>query len=431
MNLSEAVSYLSSLSRFGMVLGLERIEALCERFGHPEASLRALHIAGTKGKGSVTMMLSHALHAAGKRVGTFIKPHLYDVRERVMVDLQPIAGEEFAALMSEIKPAVEEVSARGFGTPTEFEVKTLLMFLHFARVPVDYAVVEVGLGGTYDSTNVLDPRISVITNISLDHVERLGRTIPEIAEQKAGIIKPGRPVVTAARDPEALAVIERVAAERDAPLWRIGREFEAQRHGYGEGWQRFSVRTPRREHADLTLPLAGAFQVENAATAVAALDLLGTVEEEIPAEAIRRGLAEVRIAGRLEVLRRDPLFLIDGAHNAASSTALAAALRELYPERRRILILGVSADHSAADVVGTLAPDSAVVIATQADNPRALPAEAVAAEARRHVADVRIAVPVADAVRLALELAGPKDLICATGSFFVIGEIDRQMVACA
>ncbi|HEX2998661.1 MAG TPA: Mur ligase family protein, partial [Armatimonadota bacterium] len=247
MDLSESLSYLSSLTRFGMVLGLERIQALCDRFDHPETKLRVLHVGGTKGKGSVSMMLSNMLHAAGQRVGTFVKPHLYDVRERVQVDLKPIDGDSFTSLMSEIKPAVAEVAAGKYGTPTEFEVKTLLMFLHFARVPVDTAVIEVGLGGTYDSTNVLQPLLSVITNISLDHVDRLGHTIPEIAAQKAGIIKAGKPVVTAARNPEAIAVIERAAADKDAPLWRIGRDFDYTRQGYAEGWQRFNVRTPLRE----------------------------------------------------------------------------------------------------------------------------------------------------------------------------------------
>lgn len=425
MTFAEATEYLSSLSRFGMVLGLERIEALCERFGHPERRLRALHVGGTKGKGSVTMMLSHVLHAAGRRVGTFVKPHLYDVRERVLVDLTPISQDDFARLLTEIRPAVEAVAAGAHGTPTEFEAKTLLMFLHFARVPVDLAVVEVGLGGTYDSTNVLHPLVSVITNVSLDHVERLGHTVPEIAAQKAGIIKPGCPAVTAAREPEALAILERTAAEQGAPLWRIGHEFHAERHGYGEGWQRFTVRTPVREHRGLTIPLAGAFQVENAATAVAALDLLDGLGEPVPEDAVRQGLASVRIAGRMEVVRRDPILILDGAHNAASASALAQALDELYGGRRLILVLGVSADHSAADVVGALAPQAAAVIATAADNPRALTAGDVAAVARQHTSDVRVVIPVAEAVRCALALARPEDVICVTGSFFVIGEAGR------
>ncbi len=425
MNLDEATAYLASLSRFGMVLGLERIEALCERFDHPERRLRALHVGGTKGKGSVTTMLSYVLHAAGKRVGTFVKPHLYDVRERVQVDLEPISGDDFAALLTEIRPVAEAVATQGFGTPTEFEVKTLLMFLHFARTPVDLAVIEVGLGGTYDSTNVLDPLLSVITNVSLDHVERLGHTIAAIAEQKAGIIKPGRPVVTAARHPEALAVIEATAAAQGSPLWRLGREFSAERHGFTKGGQRFSVQTPVTTHRDLQIPLAGAFQVENAATAVAALDCLATLGEPVGEDALRRGLAAVRIPGRLEVLRRRPTLLIDGAHNAASAGALAQALAELYGEQRLILVLGVSEDHSAADVVAALAPRAAVVIATAADNPRALDPEQVAAAARQHTAEVRVVTPVAAAVREALALAGPDDVICVTGSFFVIAEVER------
>ena len=471
MDLPESLAYLSSLSRFGWVLGLERIEALCERFGHPEKRLRALHVGGTKGKGSVAMMLSHVLHAAGLRVGTFVKPHLYDVRERVLVDLEPISGDDFAALMSEIRPAIEAVAEAGSGTPTEFEAKTLLMFLHFARVPMDVAVIEVGLGGTYDSTNVIDPMVSVITNVSLDHVERLGHTVPEIAEQKAGIIKPGRAVATAARDLEALAAIERKARECGSPLWRIGREFDAQRESYGEGVQRFSVRTPVREYRGLAIPLAGAFQVENAATAIAAVDLLaaeGALQRSadltdcadwrraygkpsppspprssaksarsadsspVPEDAVRQGLSQVRIAGRMEILRRrgehagSPLLMIDAAHNAASAQALAQALQELYGGRKLILVIGVSEDHSAADVVAALAPLADRVIATAADNPRALPAERVAEEARRCTGNVESVTPVPQAVARALAIAGEEDVICVTGSFYVIGEVPRS-----
>ncbi|MBI3945590.1 MAG: bifunctional folylpolyglutamate synthase/dihydrofolate synthase [Armatimonadetes bacterium] len=429
MNLQESLAYLSSLSRFGSVLSLERIQMLCARYGHPEDRIPALHVGGTKGKGSVTMMLSHILRAAGMRVGSFVKPHLYDVRERVLVDLEPISGAEFTALMTEIRPHIEAVAAAGFGNPTEFEAKTLLMFLHFERLPVDVAVIEVGLGGTYDSTNVLTPLVSVITNVSLDHVERLGYTIPEIAAQKAGIIKPGRPVVTAARHPEALAVIERAAQAQGAPIWRIGREFDVTREAFGEGWQRFRVRTPVREYRDLTTPMAGEFQVENAATAVAALDMLSAVERAVPEAAVRAGLAKARVMGRMEILRRAPLVMIDAAHNAASAQALAAALRELYGDRRLILVLGISQDHSAADVVGALALRAAAVIATAADNPRALPAEQVAAAARQQAACVEAVTPVPEAVRRALAIAQPEDLICITGSFYVIGEVDPATLA--
>lgn len=428
MNFHEALAYLSSLSRFGSVLTLDRIRALCERCHHPEKGLRALHVGGTKGKGSVTMMLSHILHEAGRCVGTFVKPHLYDVRERVLVNLQPISEADFAALMTEIRPHLEAVASAGLGHPTEFEAKTLLMLLHFSRLPVDVAVIEVGLGGTYDSTNVILPQVAVITNVSLDHVERLGYTIPEIATQKAGIIKPGRPVITAARHPEALSVIERTAAAQEAPLWRIGREFTAVRTAYDAQGQHFHVRTPVQEHRDLFIPMTGEFQVENAATAVATLDMLGTLGHGVCPEAVRVGLSRAKVMGRMEILRHSPLVLIDGAHNAASAEALAAALRELYSDRRLILVLGISQDHSAADVVGALAPHAAVVIATAANNARALPATEVAAAAQHYAPQVEAVPSVPEAVRRALDLASPKDCICITGSFYVIGEVDRDMV---
>ncbi|HEX3000496.1 MAG TPA: cyanophycin synthetase, partial [Armatimonadota bacterium] len=228
---------------------------------------------------------------------------------------------------------------------------------------------------------------------------------------------------------EAIAVIERAAADKDAPLWRIGRDFDYTRQGYAEGWQRFNVRTPLREYQDLMIPMAGAFQVENAATAVAALDLLETRGQGIEEAALRQGLAEVHMPGRMEMLRKKPRFLIDGAHNAASAQALAQALRELYGERRIILILGVSTDHSVADVVGALAPLADHIIVTAADNPRAQDAAVIAQEAMRYTTSVETVESVSKAVKQALALARPEDVICATGSFFLIGEIDREQVA--
>ena len=271
---------------------------------------------------------------------------------------------------------------------------------------------------------MLDPLLSVITNVSLDHVERLGHTITAIAEQKAGIIKPGRPVVTAARHPEALAVIEATAAAQGSPLWRLGREFSAERHGFTKGGQRFSVQTPVTTHRDLQIPLAGAFQVENAATAVAALDCLATLGEPVGEDALRRGLAAVRIPGRLEVLRRRPTLSDRRRPQRRLGRALAQALAELtassaHPGAGRV------GGPPAADVVAALAPRAAVVIANAADNPRALDPEQVAAAARQHTAEVRVVTPVAAAVREALALAGPDDVICVTGSFFVIAEVER------
>ncbi|MDH7571791.1 MAG: cyanophycin synthetase, partial [Armatimonadota bacterium] len=231
-----------------------------------------------------------------------------------------------------------------------------------------------------------------------------------------------------ARNPEALAVIERSALQHSAPLWRIGREFYAERHSYGEGWQRFSVHTPRRAYRDLQIPLAGAFQVENAATAVAALDAVSETWRALPEEAIREGLSQVRIAGRMEVVRRSPTVILDGAHNAASAQALADALQELYGDRRLILVLGVLEGHLAADIVGGLAPRAAMVIATAARDPRAQPAALVAAEARRFSSRVEVVEPVAAALQRAISVAELDDVVCVTGSFTVIGEAGRALV---
>jgi len=428
MKYEDALAYLQGLIRFGIKLDLDRFRLLCERVGNPQGGLKAVHVAGTNGKGSTTVMCASILRQAGYSVGTYLSPYVNDVRERIQINGRMIDKPEFAALMEEIIPHLDAVAASDAGQPTEFEAKTLMAFLHFARKNVDFACVEVGMGGRFDATNLLNPLVSVITNVSLDHTDRLGDTIEEIAFEKAGIIKPGRPIVTAAEG-DAWDVIRRAAAERGSPVTRVGERGSST--AADVVWEApalggLSVTTPNREYKGLRLSLRGEFQYPNAACAVAAIEEVEDAGFAVGEEAVRRGAAEVRLPGRLEVLRRKPTLLIDGAHNADAAAKLGEAVRSNFTYRRLILVVGMLSTHSAAGFLSNLAPMADRIFATAPDWPLARPAEEVADESRRLCSNVTAITPVSAAVDAALAEAGEDDLILVTGSFYVIGEVGRK-----
>jgi dihydrofolate synthase / folylpolyglutamate synthase len=429
MTYQDAVHHLDSLAQFGWKLDLARIRRLCELAGHPERRFRSILVGGSAGKGSTCAILASLLRAAGLRVATAPKPHLHTHRERAQVDGELISEERFAALMERILPLAAQVT-REEGPPTVFEVMTLLAFLHFAGSAVDMAVVEVGLGGRFDATNVLDPELSVITMIGLDHTDRLGETVEEIAFEKAGIIKPGRRVVTGAGYPAgdgALRVIEAAAAERGAPIRRLGKEILLDDVRAFPSHTLFHLRSPEGLFPDLRLPLVGKHQARNAALALAAALWLGA-DGLFPLEAgqLQRGLAGAEIPGRLQVVGTEPLLLVDAAHSPDRADALVLALKELYlperPGRRLILVIGCSAGHAPETVVARLAPLAHQVIATRSTHPGAVPAAEIAAPARALGVETREVEPVAGALREARRSAGCDDLIVVTGSIFVVAE---------
>ena len=423
MDFDEALEYMQGRLRLGMKLGNERFLALLHRLGDPQERLRVVHIAGTKGKGSTTAMAASVLQAAGYTVGMYLSPYVYDVRERIQIGGEMISRADFARWVTAIRPHVEALEATELGPTTEFELKTAVGLCCFAERAVDYAVLEVGLGGRLDATNVIaHPLVTVITNIGLDHTELLGETLGEIAAEKAGIVKPGVPCVTGVPvGGEAWDVIARICRERRAPLTAIAPPEAAAGSG-------LALTTPRRRVMVGGLRLRGAFQAMNAATALAALDAVAAhALPPLTDEAVRRGLETAWVPGRLEQVRDRPTVVVDVAHNALSALVLAEALRDQYDSDRRrlILIVGLSRHH---DPEPFLAPLAALrpwaLIATQ---PRFRPRLAldVAAAARRHdVSNVQIVeAGVADAVRAALSQAGPDDLICVTGSFYTVGDV--------
>lgn len=434
----EALEYLQSLfdarNATGYRPGLEKMKALCERLGNPQDKLRCVHVGGTNGKGSVTAMVSHILRAAGYRVGSYYSPYVYDVRERVMVDCELITKPAFSRLINVIRPHADSIGRTKLGYPHEFEVKTALAFLHFLEQQVDFAVLEVGLGGRFDATNVVNPLVSVITNVTLDHMDRLGNTVAEIATEKAGIVKEGGHLVTASQDPDALEVLRRTCEERGATMWRVSPvapsvyRISDGTSGGGPGTsddEGLTVHGVRSHYTGLKLRMRGDFQQLNAATAIGVVEALREKGVEIPDSAVREGLALAYLPGRLEVLREHPTLMIDGAHNLDAAKNLARALKEWFAYDKLTLVMGMASGHSIADVVGVLAPLADRFIATEADNVRATPAESVAEEAKKHCTDVSIAKPVSEAVAKALQDAGENDLVCVTGSFYILGEIPR------
>ncbi len=453
MNYQEALAYLYSLSDFergspysrNPEENLPRELRLLELLGNPQHSYTCTLIAGTKGKGSTSALIERVLREAGVRTGLYTQPDLHTFRERMRVNGRLISESEVAALVSEIRAAVEAIQERHeFGPYITYEVATALALLYFSRQHVEHAVLEVGLGGRLDATNVTQPLVSVITSISYDHTQILGNTLREIATEKAGIIKPNGVVVTSAQAPEALLAIAVVCQRQQALLVRVGSagvdpaqaEVEAgqlpalsyryQLEKRSEEGQRFTIWTPTQTYAGLEIPLRGEYQLENATAALATLDMLrehGIVWNEA---ALRAGFLAVRWPARIEVIGHDPTIIVDGAHNTDSMQKLIQALRDSFTIQRLIVVLSLFRDKDLAGIARALA-EVDVVVLTRMASPRAASIEALQAAFAEHAPNVRIetASDSHQAMDLALDLAEDSDLICATGSLYLAGEVLR------
>ncbi len=401
---------------------LERIGALLEMLGSPHLGVPTVHVAGTKGKGSTTAMVASILNAAGLSTGLFTSPHLHTFRERIRVGGQPIPEDEFAGLVEALWPAVEEMRRTGHGRVTVFELLTAMAFHCFREHGVGAQVIEVGLGGRLDSTNVVQPLACGITSLGLDHTEVLGDTLAEIAMEKAGIIKQGVPVVCAPQRPEALRVVQDVCEAQENTLTLAGEDILWSPESTTLDGQTFTLETARRTYR-LSIPLLGEHQLENAAVAVGLVEALAASGIDVSREAIEEGLRRVEWPCRLEVLSREPLVIADGAHNPHSAGRLVEAMRSLVPGLRLTLVVGVSRNKDVDGVAFELSRLSpAEVVATRSRHPRSAQPELLAREFERYGARARTAGSVAEAVDDAVASASDDDVVLVTGSLFVAAE---------
>ncbi len=420
MDYREASAWYLGLERLGSKLGLDAVTALLESLGDPQTRFRTVHVTGTNGKGSTAATVASILRSAGYCTGLFTSPHLSTWRESISVNGEKIGRCKAAEVMTRVRAACEKIERDGPRHPTQFETLTAAGFTYFADSGADFAVVEVGIGGRRDATNVISPEVAIITNVSLEHTAILGDTVEKISAEKAGIIKPGCAVVTAATG-SALKVIEERSREAGATLTVVGRDVTYTPLDFGIDVQSFLVHGRAGTYA-LTSPLIGEHQIVNASTAVAAAEALVVRGFDIPGTAIVRGVGEVRWPGRLEVAQRSPLVLLDGAKDAEAARALRRAVDRI-PRKRLIAIIGISSDKDIQTMVQEIGGAADLVIATSHRvGSRTATPSAIAEEARKLGKPVEVVPRVADAVKRALALAGPEDAVLIAGSVFLIGE---------
>ncbi|MDK1028103.1 MAG: folylpolyglutamate synthase/dihydrofolate synthase family protein [Anaerolineae bacterium] len=395
---------------------LARMRALMAEIGEPEAKYPIIHVAGTKGKGSVSVMAASALQAAGYKTGLYTSPHLWDFCERIQVNGQPISHGDLTVLVDEIKPAVARVPRL-----TTYEITTALGFLYFARQGCEAAVIEVGLGGRLDATNIVTPRVSVITSLSYDHTLLLGDTLAEIAGEKAGIIKPGVGVVAAPQKDEALKVLEMTALEAGCDFSLVGRDITCRSLSHSLDGQTLQVQAPNLPPLKIRIPLLGEHQIENAAVAYAALKTSGF---NVPDEAIQKGFASAKWRGRFEIARRDPPVIFETAHNQDSFARMCQTLNTYFPEHQVTLILGASEDKNLQGMFVEMKSKIKKLVVTRADHPRALEPEKICRVAEQVGIKFEALEPVERALHRALELS-EKDgsIVLSAGSMFVTAEV--------
>ena len=417
MDYQQSRAYIRDAEQYaGGALDLTNIKEIMKRLGNPQDQLKYVHVAGTNGKGSVIAYLYTTLSKAGYHAGRYISPSVYTYREKIEVEGIPISREQFAKHTTRVAAVIEEMTAEGLAHPTPFEIETAVAFLFFAEEKCDPVILEVGMGGITDATNLIHTtELAVLVPISMDHQSFLGNTIAEIAEKKAGIIKPGCSVVTIGQEPEALEVIKKVSREAGADLC-VAEVLEADFTG-----QSFSYKGEK-----YTLSLAGSYQTENAVLALEALRILDERGYHTTTDQRKEGLKATHWNGRLTIIHRDPLFIVDGAHNPAAADMLEDSVRKYFKDRRMFFIMGVFKDKDYPYIIRKLCPYAEQILAIETpDNPRALPSEELAEAIRPYNAHVRAEKNIETAVQELFEMAGKDDVILSFGSLSFIGAITR------
>jgi len=406
--------FLSHLNSSVIRLGLDPIKKLLASLNNPHHNFRSVLIGGTNGKGSIAATTAAILRAGGLRTGLYTSPHLVDLRERIRIDEAMITGEALDDLIDEVRGRVRE-------EVTYFEFLTAVAFLHFSRMHVDVAVLEVGLGGRLDATNVVEPLLSVISNISLEHQEYLGTRLADIAREKAGIIREGGVCITAAKQTVVRGVLAETCRQRRAVLYRLGKDITVRRNKDGT----FSYQGLKKNYSGLPCSLVGRHQIENAALALATTELLAARGLVISDEAVSRGMKSTQWEGRLEVLQSAPLVVLDGGHNAAGITVLTRALKQDFTYRRLILVFGVLRDKNYQQMLKKLAPLAQKIIITRPDSERAVPPDEVRIWAKPYCDQVEVVEEPGQALNSALAAADREDLVCVAGSLYLIGAIKK------
>lgn len=428
MNYTEAINYIKDTAKFGSKLGLERTEKILEYLGNPHKKIKTIHIAGTNGKGSTTAMLTKILIESGYKVGCYISPYIEEFEERMQINNENIPKADLAEIVTEVSKAVEKVIEGNYGNPTEFEIITCAGFLYFERNNVDFAVVEVGLGGRLDSTNVIKPELSVIGSISLDHVQILGDTIEKIAFEKGGIIKDNTKVVLYPQQDSVTKAIEDICESKSAPLVKVNRdnaEFEGVSEGVnGKITQNLKVVTSKDTYC-VQLALLGVHQVQNCNVVINCCEALMDMGVKITKEAILKGLKLVKWPGRLEIMRRNPLVVIDGAHNIDGIKKLTESIDKYFTYNNMILILGILADKQVDEMINTICPKAAKVIAVTPHSERAELCEDLRDKILLCNESCEAVMDYEKAYEKALSYCEEEDMIIISGSLYMVGDMRK------
>lgn len=424
MNYNEALDYIHGTHKFGWKLGLKNITALLDLMGNPHKKLKYIHVAGTNGKGSTVALISSILIESGYKTGMYTSPYLEKFIERMRINGCEIAEDELAKITAFVREKVEKMVEIGLNHPTEFEIVTAIAFQYYYENRCDFVVLEVGLGGRFDSTNVIDtPLAAIITTINYDHMQHLGSTLPEIAYEKAGIIKKDGDVILYPQPENVEEVFRKACVERGARLHRV--DFDSIRMvEFDSNGQVFNY----NDYNALKITLLGEHQIKNAVVALKTCELLKSKGYGITRDSIRQGLAKARWPGRLEVLGKNPYFIIDAAHNAECAKALSEALHKYFPDKRKIFILGVLKDKDYKSMVEAVIPLSNMFITVTPESGRALSASELANFLKPYCKNVLISDTMEEAVAMSLNAASQDDVICAFGSLYYIGEIRKIMI---
>ena len=421
MNYNEAINYINNTGKFAINLGLQRIKRLCDLSGNPEKDLKVIHVAGTNGKGSTTTFISSVLISQGYRVGIYTSPYIERFTERIKIDNEEISENEVARLVTEISSDIDKVEKEGLERPTEFEIITACAFKYFKEQQVDFVLLEVGLGGRFDATNIVNPLLSVITTISYDHMNILGDTLGKIAFEKAGIIKTGRPVVIYPQEKEAMDVLLVEAANKNAKVKLVGdMKYEVIKDSI-DGIN-FDV-LGNSEYKNLKLNMTGSYQVMNALTALKAIETLIEEGVSIDNRAIYEGFGAATWPGRFELIHKEPYIVLDGGHNIQGIGVLVSALKRYFPNKKIRIVCGMLRDKKYNEMVEKLTVISSDFITVRANSPRTLSAEELKVVITAKGKNAEAAGSIQDGVKKALEVTEKDEVLVFCGSLYMIGEV--------